>query len=240
MEHPISDQLTHRLLHEMRVGIYSNDNRLPPEKDIAATLGVSRTAIRDCLSILEREGFINRKQGVGTMINRHVMRTPTRMDIEREFLDMIAVTGQVSKVESVVVSETDANEEIALALNITIGDKVLTVSRVVSANGVPTIYCIDHIAKKIVLNHTYKKKDLAAPIFSFLKKFCSTEVYMDLTEVRAIVATSNVASALDLPLSSPVLHMAEVGYSFFGDPVLFSLEYYRDGILHHKLVRKRM
>ena len=89
----LSEQVSARLLQELRNGIYADMSRLPPEVDIAAELNVSRTVIRDSLASLEREGFITRKHGVGTIINRHVLAVSARMDFEVEFLDLVRNAG---------------------------------------------------------------------------------------------------------------------------------------------------
>ena len=78
-----------RLLAAMQDGIFAHCERLPRESVLAEQLGISRTQLRDSLATLEREGFITRRHGVGTMINRHVLSVQTRMDIEVEFMDMI-------------------------------------------------------------------------------------------------------------------------------------------------------
>ena len=77
-----------QLLSAMKGGIYANASRLPRESVLAELLGISRTQLRDILASLEREGFITRRHGVGTIINRHVLNANCRMDIEVEFLDM--------------------------------------------------------------------------------------------------------------------------------------------------------
>ena len=53
----LSEEITQRLLHEIREGCYANCRKLPPELTLAKEMGVSRTLIRDCLSALEREGI---------------------------------------------------------------------------------------------------------------------------------------------------------------------------------------
>ena len=50
----LSEEITQRLLHEIREGCYANCRKLPPELTLAKEMGVSRTLIRDCLSALER------------------------------------------------------------------------------------------------------------------------------------------------------------------------------------------
>ena len=71
-----------QLLASMKDGEYSNCDRLPRESVLSELLGISRTQLRDILASLEREGFITRRHGVGTIINRHVLNAQTRMDIE--------------------------------------------------------------------------------------------------------------------------------------------------------------
>ena len=70
-----------RLLSEMNSGQFACSNRLPRETELAEMLSISRTQLRDVLSELEREGYITRRHGVGTLINRHVLQVKNRMDI---------------------------------------------------------------------------------------------------------------------------------------------------------------
>ena len=69
----LSEKYTKEIFQEIKSGIYSRADRLPSEPDIAKHFGISRTMVRDCLSTLEREGFISRKHGIGTIINQHVL-----------------------------------------------------------------------------------------------------------------------------------------------------------------------
>ncbi len=68
-----------RLLREMKEGVYRYSNMLPREEVLAERLEISRTQLRDSLAQLEREGFISRRQGVGTVINRHVLAVKVRL-----------------------------------------------------------------------------------------------------------------------------------------------------------------
>ena len=236
----LSEVITQRILHEIKDGTYKHESKLPPELEIAAYLGVSRSIIRDSLSALEREGFISRKQGVGTMINRHVLSVVTRMDLEEEFLDMIANTGKVAGLLRVSVSYGLAEEQLAQKLKIQPNTEVIHVTRVITADGQPAIYCIDSFSKALIRDGQYEEEDLRKPIFDFLTRFCHTEVFMDLTEVKAVAAEGDVASCFQVPNGTPLLFMDEVGYNFKGTPVLHSSEYYNNGIITHMVLRKKI
>lgn len=135
----LSEQVTQRLLQEIQSGIYFNYNRLPSEVEIAEYLGVSRTVIRDCLAVLEREGFISRKHGVGTIINRHVINVKTRIDLEQEFLEMIESTGQKAKIAYADVRDINADKQIAEKLHIKEDEPIFQVVRMITADDKPAI-----------------------------------------------------------------------------------------------------
>lgn len=85
----LTEMATQKILAQIREGEYREAQRLPPEKEIALQIGVSRTVVRDAMAVLEREGFISRKHGLGTVINRHVIAITNRMDLEQEFCEEV-------------------------------------------------------------------------------------------------------------------------------------------------------
>lgn len=237
----LSEWIAHKLLFELKNGIYKDAVKIPPEVEIARTLGVSRTILRDALSKMEQEGFISRRQGFGTLVNRHVLEVSTRMDLEEEFLSMIRTAGKYPKTEFCTAKRIPAAEDIARSLMISPGEELIVIRRLISANGVPAIYCYDHFPVSLIKIRDYDEKVLInEPIFNFLERYCDTAVYMDLTEVRAVAASEDVSEALEILPNSPVLFMNEVGYDFKGKPVLNSFEYYRDRVLHHTVLRKKI
>lgn len=227
-----------RLLYEMRAGLFSDCARLPRESALADMLNISRTQLRDSLAELEREGFISRKQGLGTIINRHVLNVPVRMDLEIEFMDMIRRSGKTpaEKLESV---GSVLSAPAAAKLGIGKTDRMLMVSRIVTADAKPVIYCEDYIPKSLI--HTsYEKEVLQKPIFEFLKDCCGKDAYLDVTEIRPVAAKGLNAARLGVPEGTPLLFMDEVDYDFEGMPVMYSKQFYVDGVIAHTVVRRKI
>ena len=227
------------LLAAMRSGEYADCQRLPRENVLAEKLGISRTQLRDILASLEREGFITRRHGVGTIINRHVLNVQTRMDIEVEFLDMIRQSGFEPAVASVRVSEGAAGKKIAGQLQIEEGSPIIRVARLCTADGKPAIYCEDVVDKALVKG-SYTIKDLKLPIFHFLQQFCGIYPYLDLTDIRPAVADAALAEVFQVPMGTPLLNMEEVDFDIDGNPVFCSTEYFADGIFRHTVLRKKL
>ncbi len=236
----LSDEIAEKIYKEIRWGRYAQDHKLPPEVKVAQDMGVSRTLIRDSLMILEREGFISRKHGVGTVINRHVVDIRIRMDLEKEFLNMITEAGYTPETVFVTIERIRANEEISEKLKIAVGEEVFKVDRLITADKKPALYCEDYIALSLVKEENYDTEKLREPIFDFLKEFCHIEVYMDLTEVRAMLCDEELEKYLSVKPGAPILYLDEIGYDFYGTPVLYSKEYYPDSKLHHTILRKKI
>lgn len=228
-----------QLLLAMREGEYATCKRLPRESVLAEKLGISRTQLRDILASLEREGFITRRHGIGTIINHHVLNVQTRMDIEVEFMDMIRQSGRTPKVAYVQANEKKADTRIANHLHIEEGTPIIQISRLVMADGIPAIYCEDMIPQKLV-HGSATIQDYKLPIFHFLRQFCHTIPYLDLTEVRPTVADKKLSEIFQVSAGTPLLNMDEVDYDIDGKPVFCSNEYYVDGIIHHTVMRKKL
>ena len=101
-----------------------------------------------------------------------------------------------------------------------------------------------------VVENVYEVADIEPALMDFADqgydemcirdRYCKETVYMDLTEVRAVAADSRLAAVFNTAEGTPLLHMDEVGYNFWGEPILMSKEYYMDGILKHTVMRKKI
>ena len=64
----VSDGLSSTLEQMIRDGVIVHEERLPPERELAQHLGVSRTSLREALHELELKGLIDRRPGRGTVV----------------------------------------------------------------------------------------------------------------------------------------------------------------------------
>lgn len=234
-----SKSIRAQLLTAMRTGEYAHCDRLPRESVLAEKLGISRTQLRDILASLDREGFITRRHGVGTVINHHVLSTQARMDIEVEFLDMIRQSGHAPGVAFVQSSDDRADGTLAARLGVPVGTPVLRIARLCTADGRPAIYCED-VVEKARIRQPYTEAELRRPIFDFLQSVCGIVPYLDLTDLHPAVADTRLAAIFQVPEGTPLLNMEEVDYDIDGAPVFASSEWFADGIFRHTVLRKKL
>ncbi len=228
-----------RLLHAMRQGEYSACAHLPPEKELAETLGISRTQLRDVLAALEREGFITRRHGVGTLINHHVLKISNRVDIETEFQDMIRRCGYHPVSTCVQVSEKPADPLTAERLHLEAGAPVIRIANLSTADGKPVIFWEDVFSKSLIKKDC-TPEDFKQIIFDFLEEFCDVSTYMDLTDFHPALADETLAHHLQVPVGTPLLNLREVDFDIDGNPVFCSYQYFVDGVLQHTILRKKL
>ncbi|MDP2791384.1 MAG: GntR family transcriptional regulator [Rectinemataceae bacterium] len=64
----LSQRVSKHLANEIRSGRYKPGDRLPPEAELAAQMGVSRTILREALASLKQDGMVETRQGRGIII----------------------------------------------------------------------------------------------------------------------------------------------------------------------------
>ena len=70
-ESPFYMQLRNKLKDDIESGKYKHGDKLPSERELAEQFNISRMTARHTLSILEREGVVERSIGVGTFITNN-------------------------------------------------------------------------------------------------------------------------------------------------------------------------
>ena len=228
------------LLKELRDGIFKDSAKLPPSDVLGDQLGVSRTVVRDALSDLEREGFVVRTRGIGTVINRRVLDIKTRMDLETEFMSLVADAGYTPKLDHSEMYIQDAGETTAGRLQLDAGEPVVICERSVLADGRPIIYAVDSVPKKIFKIEKLEAVDWSLPIFEIIGRYCGTSIEMDLTNIHAVLGEGKVKKILRLEENVPLVYFDEVGYDAQNNPILWSQEYYVDNVFDLVLLRKKI
>ena len=67
---------SNKIREMIEAGSFGDNGRLPPERELAQQLGITRSILRKALSRLESEGMIWRQVGKGTFVRRNPFTTP--------------------------------------------------------------------------------------------------------------------------------------------------------------------
>jgi DNA-binding FadR family transcriptional regulator len=89
---------TVRLRRMIEEGVFAPDNRLPPERSLSLELGISRSALRKSLAVLESEGLIWRHVGRGTFVGSR----PEPAGVDISLLAEITSPAEIMEVRLVI------------------------------------------------------------------------------------------------------------------------------------------
>ena len=232
----ISARVVDRLLEEMAHGAYADMDRLPPELELAARLGVSRTVVRDALSELERGGYLERVRGIGTVVNRDVVHLGHRMDQKMEFHKMIESLGRTPHTDHLMVTRQMADEALARDLGLQPGETVLVVGKRMLADDVPVLFCTD-VMPLSLFGGRLDGIDFSRPIFDVLQDHCDIQTTSTVARLHAVTGEAALRRLLGLSPDKALLELEETCYSRLCRPVVRSRTLYTD-FFDFALVRK--
>ncbi|HUW65384.1 MAG TPA: FadR/GntR family transcriptional regulator [Spirochaetia bacterium] len=89
--HKASEQIFEELMRMIRFGHYVQGDRLPSENRLAEMFGVSRSPVREALSVLTASGIIESKQGGGSYVKAAIEAPVLQKIIEKavDFKDIL-------------------------------------------------------------------------------------------------------------------------------------------------------
>jgi DNA-binding GntR family transcriptional regulator len=78
-DEPAWAQIEAQLAERIESGGLQAGERLPPERELARSLGISRMTVRQALDALSRRGLVDRGVGRGTFVRGHAVRVEGRV-----------------------------------------------------------------------------------------------------------------------------------------------------------------
>jgi len=134
-------------------GRYRQGDRLPPEHEVAAMLGVSRGTLRSALQRLEESGEIVRRQGSGTFVGR--MAVPSALDERLERLEpyssLAARRGLTLSCCDLKIERRAVGREVGDTLGVARIAVATTISRTLVADDAPVAAMFDVVHPSVAL-----------------------------------------------------------------------------------------
>ena len=93
---PLYRRLENALRDALRTDVLKPNQALPPERELASDLSVSRITVRKALDTLVGEGLLVRRQGAGTFVAGRVEKQFAKLS---SFTEDMAARGRVARSE---------------------------------------------------------------------------------------------------------------------------------------------
>lgn len=144
---PLYYQLAEQLKEQIQAGELSGGDQLPPERELAQQVGVSRMTARQAMAYLVNEGLIEVKPGVGTFV-AHPKLTHNPLHLSG-FSEEMARLG--STVVSTVLRQEHAipPKRIAEQLHLAPNEQVITIIRLRQVDQTPLLLETSHLPARL-------------------------------------------------------------------------------------------
>jgi len=225
---PLHNQVELMLRELIEQPAYRNGEFLPKEVDIAHHLGIARNTVRHAIGKLVNEGLLVRKKGVGTKVA--AKRISTRLDSWWSFTKEMQARGMQVVNYGLEVQPITANEEIADALQIKEGTKIICLSRLRGTANGPHLLSISWFHPRLKMTG---QEQFSKPLYEMLEEDFGVTVSVSREEISAISAEEALAEKLGVEVGEPILFRSRTFCDTDGRVVEYNKVYYQgDGFTY--------
>ena len=224
-------------------GNHRPGDRLPPEQEIAAMLGISRGTLRLALERLSANGEIVRRQGSGTYVGR--VAVPSAYSEGLEVLETYATIarrqGHSVKARDVTIAQRRAPGYVAEALNLRKNSDALCVERTLLVDKAPAAHMRDWIHPSVPLPGLEKLKAAIERGQMMLDVVIEAGVPVAFARTgirpRLLEPDDEVGGALGVSRTTGALEITETIHVNDGDAVQYSIDVFPPGAIDLHVLR---
>jgi GntR family transcriptional regulator len=233
------------MIHE---GKLPPSSRLPNELELAEVMGVSRGTIRAALHLLQQQGLIWRRQGVGTFVSEKPI-LENRLDINSGVTDLIESMGLVPGCQDMEIKIIPAEEHLAQQLRVPLDSPLVSIRRTRTANDKPVVASVDIFTLAIMqqgphpldLDALEKALEQKLSIYRIFEDELHITIDHGIAKIRPIKADVQLMKQLnlELPPGSVMLYLEQLDFDRDQRPVILSYEYHVSDFCTFTVFRQR-
>jgi len=230
--------LHHQVYLDLKASIDAGDwqpgDRLPPERELAASYGCSLITVRRALDELSRERRLIRSRGRGT----YVSAPPIDRNLQGSlsFAEEMRRLGKEPDTRLVAARPQSATETVAAALRIEAGSPTVYLERLRSASGTPMLLEMVHLSAERFPG--LLQADLEHhSLYDLLATRYRTPVARARETLEPVLVPAREARLLGVKARSLALLVEGLAYSIDGSPVEYGRTYVRGDLSRYFVER---
>jgi|GEM_PF-429911 len=218
-------------------GLASGD-RLPSESELAESLTISRSSVREAMKLLEQEGLVVAIQGKGRFVSASAAlsleRPVTKYESTTEMLESLGFT-----VSTVVldVRERAAFAAEAKALDLAEGESVIAIQRLRCGDDKPMVFSTNAVPRRL-LPGPIEFRDWSVSVTSMLQSHGS-KIDSSVARITAATLPTEYATRYNLASFDPWLMVEETCLTIEGARALYAVDYHRGDKIAFNVLRRR-
>lgn len=236
ISYPPRYELVLRKLKQLIEERFKEGDKLPSEVELAKLFGVSRATLREAMRILEEEGYVVRKHGVGTFVAPKPI-LQTGMEELQSITKLMEKQGYQPHTKDIVVMRTYPSSKEAHMLKIDQNEEIIRIERVRLAENIPVVYCVDRLPAKLFIDKFDFKGE---SLFDYLNDNLGIYIAYAISDIIPMLAEKNgVYRKLNLEKNDVVLLLDQIHFDQNDTPILYSSNYFSPKKFRFYIVRKR-
>ena len=205
---------------------------LPSEKELMELYGVSRVTLRGALKLLEEQGFITRKAGFGTKVNRQQSELKNFTTV-KSFTNEMKENGAASiktfsSSMSIVFDDCKMNE----VFNVSENSKLYNLKRVRGYNEKAIVYSNTWL--NIPIDLPMSKEFLFGSLYDYLINNNILFTRFE-EELEAMIPSKELKEKLKLEKDSAILKRIRKGYDVNDRLIEYTINYYDANLYKYKV-----
>lgn len=207
---PATTQLAEALKAQIVAQRLPAGGRLPSEKELIDRTGLSRVTVRAAVGMLESQGWLVRRQGLGTFVAEPVKQELTSG--VRTITEVLSDSGITPLVDVLSHGITNAPQRISDILGT---HEVLCVRRRFRAGDEPLAVVTAYLPTGLGLavEPLLEGTPATETTYSMWEQRLGVRIGRATYEIQAEGASDDIAAALDLPAGAPVLVVDRITYA---------------------------
>ena len=235
---PTSSVVKDKLKQMVKDNKLSLGSKLPVETELANMLGVSRSSLREAFHILEEEGIIVRRHGIGTFIREEVRLARNPLEVNFGVSEVIESMGLRAGTTELQIVRDKASSSISERLKIDKGSSIVILKRVRTADEKPIVYSTD-ILPETTLGKVNIPESFRGSLYKFLERKWGQKVDYSVAKIIPTLANAEICQKLEVSPKSVFLLIEQVDYDIKDQPIEYSKEYWRPDLIEFTISRKR-
>jgi GntR family transcriptional regulator len=214
---PASAQLAELLKAQILEQRLAPGSRLPTEQELIARSGLSRVTVRAAVGILEDEGWLVRRQGLGTFVAE-----PVKQELEsgvQTIAEVLLSRGVTPRVEVLSREVVRAPERVGATLG---RSEVLRIQRRFSENDQPLAIVTAYLPADLpddAVEPLLSAKSATETTYTMWEQRLGVRIDSATHEIHAAGASPEIAAALGLSEGAPVLVLRRTSYTVKDKPL---------------------
>lgn len=218
-------QLKDVLLKYIEVNQLQSEEQLPGEHDLCRIFDLSRTVIRQTLSVLEQQGIIVRRKGIGAFLAGRKINESLVQKLTGFHQDMTERgTTPVSKVlqQKIIAATVQLSEKLKIA----IGSPVLMIERLRFVDDEPLVLVTTFLPYDLCKG--IEKEDLTKQsLYELLEKNHKIVIARGERAIEAVMPTKEQRNLLNINKETPLIKLESISYLSNDVPVEYYYAYHR-------------